>query len=102
MPCASFSSIQRQAVVAGAVHRVLEVEVGLPGGVHGLVDLGPGDVSATNASLAGGGVLLSLHRDDLVQPPLELALLVVRQEGRRGTRRRASASSSTLSWSACG
>ena len=72
-----------QGLVAGAVHGVLEVDVGLPGNVHGLVDLCAGDVLPVEASLALGGVLLALDRNDLVQAALELALVVIRNEGRK-------------------
>ena len=69
-----------QGLVTLAVHGVVEVHVGLPGGVDGLVDLGAGDVGATHATAALGGVLLALLADQLVEASLELALLVVRNE----------------------
>ena len=69
-----------QGLVALAVHGVVEVHVCLPSGVDGLVDLGAGDVGATHAAAALGGVLLALLGDELVQATLELALLVVRDE----------------------
>ena len=72
-----------QGLVARAVHGVLKVDVGLPGNVYGLVDLGAGDVRTTEASLALGSVLLALDRDELVQAALELALVVIRHEGRQ-------------------
>ena len=49
-----------QGLVALAVHGVVEVHVCLPSGVDGLVDLGAGDVGATHATAALGGVLLAL------------------------------------------
>ena len=69
-----------QGLVAGAVHGVLEREVGLPGRVDGLVDLGAGDALAAHAAAALGGVLLALLHDQLVEAALELLLLVVGDE----------------------
>ena len=70
-----------ERLIAGTVHVVLELEVGLPCAVDGLVDLGAGDVGALEAAAALGGVLLALDRDELVEPALQLVLLVVRDEG---------------------
>ncbi len=70
-----------QGVVACLVHGVLEVEVCLPGIVHGLVDLSAGDVGATDPAMACRSILLALLDDDLVEAALELFLLVIRQEG---------------------
>ena len=49
-----------QRLVAGTVHGVLELEVSLPGVVHGLVDLGARDVLAAHAAAALRRVLLAL------------------------------------------
>ena len=69
-----------QGLVALAVHRVLEREVLLPGGVNGGVHLGARQVRTREAALARRGVLLALHLQDLVQPALQLVLVVVRDE----------------------
>ena len=69
-----------KGLVALAVHGFLELEVGLPGDVHSAVNLGTGDVLATEAATAVGCVLLALDRDELVEAALELLLVVIRDE----------------------